>query len=76
MEKGGWVGPGLSLDFRKRDKSLAPAVKGTLDCAASILVTILTYSKRLDIFSKTLLHLLRYFKVLPSEALKSELMPL
>jgi hypothetical protein len=41
-EIGGWVGPGIVLDFRKRDKSLASAVIGTLDCAASILVTILT----------------------------------
>jgi hypothetical protein len=41
-EMGGWVGPGIALDFRKRDKSLAPAVIGTLDCAVSILVTILT----------------------------------
>lgn len=41
-ERGGWVGPGLGLNFRKRDKSLAPAVIRTLDCAASILVTILT----------------------------------
>jgi len=41
-ETGGWVGPGLCLDFQKRDKSLAPAVIRTLDCATSILVTILT----------------------------------
>lgn len=40
-EMGSWVGPGLGMDFRKRDKSLAPAVIRTLDCAASILVTTL-----------------------------------
>lgn len=38
-ETGGWVGPGLCLDFQKRDKSLAPVVIRTLDCAASILIT-------------------------------------
>jgi hypothetical protein len=37
-----WVGPGLFLDFRKNDKTLAPAVIRTLDCAANILLTTLT----------------------------------
>ena len=127
---GGWVGSELALDFRKRDKSLAPARIRTLDWAASVLVTILTtlflllskiyyviyltyiicwflvrwdiqcipiftlwfcrfilfgllrifvgsYTKRLDIFPKISLHLLRCIsKVLPSEVLKSEMIPL